>query len=125
MAAVMVVDDTAFMRMVMREILEGMGMNVVAEATNGKEAVNLYSKYKPDLVTMDITMPDMDGISALKEIKRADPNAKVIMCTALGQKDMLLDAIYSGAQDFLVKPISKDRVEQAVRKVLKEKVQTF
>ncbi|WP_442601977.1 response regulator [Paenibacillus sp. KN14-4R] len=119
MAAVMVVDDTAFMRMVMRDILEGMGMNVVAEARNGKEAVNLYDKLKPDLVTMDITMPDMDGISALKEIKRSHPEAKVIMCTAMGQKDMLIDAIYSGAMDFLVKPLSKDRVEHAVRKVLK------
>ncbi|MFE5322810.1 response regulator [Paenibacillus sp. NPDC056579] len=115
MAAVMVVDDTAFMRMVMRGLMEQLGMNVVAEARNGLEAVNLYEKVRPDLVTMDITMPEMDGIEALKQIKRMDSKAKVIMCSAMGQKDMVLEAMRSGAIDFVVKPLQKDRLEEAVR----------
>ncbi|TBL77283.1 response regulator [Paenibacillus thalictri] len=118
MAAVMVVDDTAFMRMVMRGILEGMGMDVAAEAQNGEEAVRLYEKIRPDLVTMDITMPEMDGIAALKQIRDMDPAAKIIMCSAMGQRDMVLEALRSGAQDFIVKPLQKDRVEQAIQKIL-------
>ncbi|WP_028551687.1 response regulator [Paenibacillus sp. UNC451MF] len=118
MTAVMVVDDTAFMRMVMRGILEDMGMSVVAEARNGREAVELYDKVKPDLVTMDITMPEMDGIEALKEIKGRHPKAKIIMCSAMGQRDMVLEAIRSGAADFVVKPIQRDRIEEAVGKII-------
>lgn len=115
MTDVMVVDDTAFMRMVMRGLMEQLGMNVVAEARNGMEAVNLYEKLKPDLVTMDITMPEMDGIAALKQIMRMDSKAKVIMCSAMGQRDMVLEAMRSGAIDFVVKPLQKDRLEEAVR----------
>ncbi|WP_079911976.1 response regulator [Paenibacillus sp. 32352] len=118
MTAVMVVDDTAFMRMVMRGMLEEMGMNVVAEARNGKEAVDLYDKVLPDLVTMDITMPEMDGIDALKHIKGRHPQAKIVMCSAMGQRDMVLEAIRSGAADFVVKPVQKDRLQEAVAKIL-------
>jgi len=114
MAAVMIVDDTAFMRMVMRGLMEQLGMEVVAEAGNGKEAVGLYEKWKPDLVTMDITMPEMDGIAAVQQIKRIDPKAKIIMCSAMGQRDMVLEALRCGAVDFVVKPLQKDRLEEAV-----------
>lgn len=118
MTAVMVVDDTAFMRMVMRGMLEEMGMSVVAEARNGKEAVDLYDKLLPDLVTMDITMPEMDGIDALKHIKGRHPQAKIVMCSAMGQRDMVLEAIRSGAADFVVKPVQKDRLQEAIAKIL-------
>lgn len=114
MAEVMIVDDTAFMRMVMRGLMEQLGMEVVAEAGNGKEAVGLYEKWKPDLVTMDITMPEMDGIAAVQQIKRIDPKAKIIMCSAMGQRDMVLEALRCGAIDFVVKPLQKDRLEEAV-----------
>lgn len=118
MIAVMVVDDTAFMRMIMRGMLEEMGMTVVAEARNGREAVELYEKVRPDLVTMDITMPELDGIEALKQIKARHPSAKIIMCSAMGQKDMVMEAIRGGALDFVVKPLQKERVEEAVARAL-------
>lgn len=115
---VMVVDDTAFMRMVMRTIVEELGHEVVAEASNGAEAVNLYHSIRPDLITMDITMPEMDGVSAVKQIKTMDSSAKIVMCSAMGQRDMVLDAIRNGASDFVVKPIQKDRVSEAIKKTL-------
>jgi two-component system chemotaxis response regulator CheY len=118
MVRVMVVDDTAFMRFMMRAILEELGFEVVAEAKNGKEAVDEYSKNKPDLVTMDITMPEMDGVEALRQIRKLDPAAKVIMCSAMGQRDMVLDAITSGAKDFVVKPFQRERIQEAIMKVL-------
>lgn len=118
MVRVMVVDDTAFMRMMMKTILEDLGFEVIAEARNGKEAVDEYTRVKPDLVTMDITMPEMDGVEALRKIKAIDPLAKVIMCSAMGQRDMVLDAITSGAKDFVVKPFQRDRIQEAVSKVL-------
>ena len=118
MTKVLIVDDAAFMRMMIKDILQKNGIEVVGEASNGIEAVNLYKKERPDVVTMDITMPDMDGIEAVKEIKVFDPSAKIIMCSAMGQQSMVMDAIKSGAKDFIVKPFQADRVLEAIRKVV-------
>ncbi|WP_373472009.1 response regulator [Carnobacterium alterfunditum] len=113
---VMIVDDAAFMRMKLKDILEKNGYKVVAEAQNGVEAVEKYKVEKPNLVTMDITMPEMDGVDALKEIKAFDPAARVVMCSAMGQQGMVMDAIRSGAVDFIVKPFDSDRVIKALDK---------
>ncbi len=118
MKRVLIVDDAAFMRMMIKDILQKNGFEVVGEASNGVEAVNLYKKERPDVVTMDITMPDMDGIEAVKEIRTFDANAKIIMCSAMGQQSMVMDAIKSGAKDFIVKPFQADRVLEAIRKVI-------
>ena len=118
MTRVLIVDDAAFMRMMIKDILQKNGFEVIGEASNGIEAVDLYKKEKPDVVTMDITMPDKDGIEAVKEIKNFDPTAKVIMCSAMGQQSMVMDAIKSGAKDFIVKPFQADRVLEAIRKVV-------
>jgi len=115
---VLIVDDAAFMRMMLRDILAKNGFEVVGEADNGKVAVQMYSELKPDVVTMDITMPEMDGIAAVKEIKAADPNAKVVMVSAMGQQAMVIEAIRSGAADFIVKPFQPDRVLEALGKAL-------
>ncbi|MFL0246801.1 response regulator [Candidatus Clostridium stratigraminis] len=115
---VLIVDDAAFMRMMIKDILEKNGFQIVGEANNGIKAVELYKKEKPDIVTMDITMPDMDGIEAVKEIKAFDPAAKVVMCSAMGQQTMVMDAIRAGARDFIVKPFQPDRVLEAIRKVV-------
>ncbi|WCK52887.1 response regulator [Aneurinibacillus sp. Ricciae_BoGa-3] len=115
---VLVVDDAAFMRMMIKEILTKNGFNVVGEASDGSQAVEKYKELTPDLVTMDITMPEMDGITALKEIKKIDASAKVIMCSAMGQQAMVIDAIQAGAKDFIVKPFQADRVIEAIRKTL-------
>jgi two-component system, chemotaxis family, chemotaxis protein CheY len=115
---VLIVDDAAFMRMMIKDILEKNGFQVIGEANNGLKAVELYKKEKPDIVTMDITMPDMDGIEAVKAIRAFDPAAKVIMCSAMGQQTMVMDAIRAGARDFIVKPFQPDRVLEAIRKVL-------
>ncbi|MFN3431146.1 MAG: response regulator [Candidatus Sericytochromatia bacterium] len=113
---ILVVDDAAFMRMMIKDILIKHGFEVVGEATNGLEAILRYKELNPDLVTMDITMPEMDGIAAVKQIKKMDPNARVIMCSAMGQQAMVLEAIQAGARDFIVKPFQADRVLDAVRK---------
>lgn len=113
---VMIVDDAAFMRMKLKDILEKNGYKVVAEAQNGVEAVEKYKAEKPNLVTMDITMPEMDGVDALKAIKAFDPAARVVMCSAMGQQGMVMDAIRSGAVDFIVKPFDSDRVIKALDK---------
>ena len=118
MAKILIVDDAAFMRMMIKDILTKNGYEVVAEAANGVEAVELYKSHQPDLVTMDITMPEMDGIEAVKQIKAVNPAAKVIMCSAMGQQSMVMDAINSGAKDFIVKPFQADRVLEAIRKVV-------
>ncbi|MDR3321437.1 MAG: response regulator [Synergistaceae bacterium] len=115
---VLIVDDAAFMRMMLRDILAKNGFEVVGEADNGKVAVQMYSELKPDVVTMDITMPEMDGIAAVKEIKAADPGAKVVMVSAMGQQAMVIEAIRSGAADFIVKPFQPDRVLEALGKAL-------
>jgi len=118
MARVLIVDDAAFMRMMIKDILEKNGFEVVGEASNGLKGVELYKTEKPDIVTMDITMPEMDGIEAVKAIKAFDPTAKVIMCSAMGQQTMVMDAIRAGARDFIVKPFQADRVLEAIKKVL-------
>lgn len=115
---VLVVDDAAFMRMMIKDILSKNGYDVVGEAENGLRAVEKYQELKPDLTTMDITMPEMDGITAVKEIKKIDAAAKVIMCSAMGQQAMVIEAIQSGARDFIVKPFQPDRVLEAVRKAI-------
>lgn len=115
---VLVVDDAAFMRMMIKDILRKGGYEVVGEAEDGAKAIEKYKELNPDLVTMDITMPDMDGIAAVKEIRKINPNAVIIMCSAMGQQAMVIDAIQAGARDFVVKPFQPDRVLEAVRKVL-------
>lgn len=115
---ILIVDDAAFMRMMIKEILSKNGFEVVGEASDGLEAIEKYKEFKPDLITMDITMPEMDGIAALKEIKKLDPNAKIIMCSAMGQQAMVIDAIQAGAKDFIVKPFQADRVIEAITKAL-------
>jgi two-component system chemotaxis response regulator CheY len=115
---VLVVDDAAFMRMMIKDILRKGGYEVVGEAEDGAKAIEKYKELMPDLVTMDITMPDMDGISAVKEIRRINPNALIIMCSAMGQQAMVIDAIQAGAKDFVVKPFQPDRVLEAIRKVM-------
>lgn len=115
---ILVVDDAAFMRMMIKDILTKNGYNVVGEAENGAKALEKYNELKPDLVLMDITMPEVDGIQALKNIKGSDPNARVIMCSAMGQQAMVIEAIQGGAKDFIVKPFQPDRVLEAVKKVV-------
>ncbi|MBA2174101.1 response regulator [Halobacillus locisalis] len=115
---ILIVDDAAFMRMMVKDILTKNGYEIAGEAEDGKKAVELYKEQQPDLVTMDITMPEMDGIAALKEIKSENPNAKVIMCSAMGQQAMVVDAIQAGAKDFIVKPFQADRVIEAIQKAL-------
>ena len=115
---ILVVDDAAFMRMMIKDILAKNGYDVVGEAADGQQAVEKYKELHPDLVTMDITMPEMDGITALKEIKKINPNSKVIMCSAMGQQAMVIDAIQAGAKDFIVKPFQADRVLEAISKTL-------
>ena len=115
---ILICDDAAFMRMMIKDILSKNGYNVVGEAENGAVAVEKYSETNPDLVLMDITMPEMDGIQALKKIKEKDPSASVIMCSAMGQQAMVIESIQAGAKDFIVKPFQADRVLEAVKKVV-------
>ncbi len=115
---ILICDDAAFMRMMIKDILTKNGYNIAGEAENGKKAVEKFNETKPDLVLMDITMPEMDGIQALKKIKEMDPGACVIMCSAMGQQAMVIEAIQSGAKDFIVKPFQAERVLEAVKKVI-------
>ena len=118
MKTILICDDSAFMRNILATTLRNASYNIVGEAGNGVEAVSRYKELHPDVVTMDITMPEMDGIEAVKHIKAYDPDAKVIMCSAMGQKEMVIESIQSGAKDFIVKPFQADRVLEAVRKVV-------
>ena len=118
MARVLVVDDAAFMRKMVSDALVKGGHEVVGQAGNGVEAVARYQELKPDLTTLDITMPEKDGLAALAEIVAADPSARVVMCSALGQESKVLEAIKLGAKDFVVKPFQPDRVIEAVGKAL-------
>lgn len=117
---ILIVDDTAFMRMMLKDILTKQGYTIAGEAANGIECIEKYNKLRPDLVTLDITMPEMDGIKALKGIMTINPNAKVVMCSAMGQQAMVIDAIKFGAKDFIVKPFKEERVIEAVKKQLDE-----
>ena len=114
---ILICDDAAFMRMMIKDILTKNGYNVAGEAENGLRGVEKYKEVNPDLVLMDITMPEMDGIQALREIKKVDPNASVIMCSAMGQQAMVIESIQAGAKDFIVKPFQADRVIEAVKRV--------
>lgn len=115
---VLLVDDTAFMRRMLRDLLTKEGYEVVAEAGNGREAVEQYRQERPDLVIMDITMPEMDGIAAVREIIAGDPQARIVMCSALGQQELVLESLEAGALDFVMKPFLPDKVLEAVRKVI-------
>ena len=115
---ILICDDAAFMRMMIKDILTKNGYNVVGEAENGAIAVDKYKELKPELTLMDITMPEMDGINALKNIKASDAGANVIMCSAMGQQAMVIEAIQAGAKDFIVKPFQPERVLEAVKKVV-------
>lgn len=118
MAKILVVDDAAFMRMMVKDTLTKGGYTDLYEAVDGADAVAKYSELSPDLVIMDITMPNKDGLEALKEIRANDPNANVIMCSAMGQESMVIDAIKSGAKDFIVKPFKPDRVLKTVSSIV-------
>ena len=118
MPSVLIADDAAFMRMMLKNVLTEAGYEVVGEAENGAVAVSKYRELNPDLTTMDITMPEMDGLAALKEIRAGDPAARVVMCSAMGQQSMVIESIQAGARDFIVKPFQPDRVLEAVQKAL-------
>jgi two-component system, chemotaxis family, chemotaxis protein CheY len=115
---VLVCDDAIFMRTMIADILSQAGFDVVGEAESGVQAIEKYRQLKPDLVTMDIVMPDMGGIDAVREICREDPDAKVLMCSAMGQQALVVEAIQAGAKDFIVKPFQPSRVLEAVQRVI-------
>jgi len=119
-ARVLIVDDVAFMRMLLKDMMTKAGYEVVGEATNGKEAVEKYRDLKPDLVFMDTIMSEMNGIEATKEIMRLNPNAKIIICSAMGQQMMVMEAMQAGAKDFVVKPFREDKVMETLSKVMNE-----
>ena len=120
MARILLVDDAAFMRKVIKDTLSKAGYTDLHEAVDGADAVEKYNSLKPDLVLMDITMPNMDGLEALKAIRAADGNANVVMCSAMGQETMVIDAIRSGAKDFIVKPFKPERVLKTVTSIVGE-----
>ena len=120
MARILLVDDAAFMRKVIKDTLSKAGYTDLHEAVDGADAVEKYNSLKPDLVLMDITMPNMDGLEALKAIRAADANANVVMCSAMGQETMVIDAIRSGAKDFIVKPFKGERVLKTVTSIVGE-----
>lgn len=118
MPRILVVDDNAFMRSNLRSVLTSAGFEVVAEAADGLEAISMYQSSGPDLVTLDITMPNMDGVQALRELRSLDPEARIVMVSALGQEALVVEAITAGAADFVVKPFQPQRVVDAVTKAL-------
>jgi len=115
---VLIVDDLAFIKIVLRDIIEKAGFRVVGEASNGEQAITLYQDTRPDVVLMDITMPGMDGLTALKRIREIDAAARIIICSALGQQQLIVQAIQLGAKDFIVKPFQAQRVVSALKKAL-------
>ena len=115
---VLIVDDLTFIKMVLRDLIEKAGFRVVGEASDGEEALRLFHEKHPDVVLLDVTMPKMDGLTALKKMLEADPNAKVIMCSALGQQRLIVQAIQLGAKDFIVKPFRPERVITSIKKIL-------
>ena len=115
---ILLVDDAAFMRKMISDTLSKAGYEELYEAVDGADAVAKYSEVQPDLVIMDITMPNMDGLEALKAIRGADPSASIVMCSAMGQESMVMDAVRSGAKDFIVKPFKPDRVLKTVSTIL-------
>jgi two-component system chemotaxis response regulator CheY len=115
---VLIVDDTKFMRHMLREIFEKQGLNVIGEAANGKEGVSMYEEFLPDLTTLDISMPEMDGIETLKKIMEIDPTALVVMVSALGYKDKIMEAVKAGAKNFIVKPFTEEKVVGVIKPLL-------
>lgn len=118
MAKILVVDDAAFMRMMVKDTLTKNGYTDLYEAGDGAQAVEMYNEVKPDLVIMDITMPNMDGLEALKAIRGTNPQAQIVMCSAMGQEAMVIDAIKSGAKDFIVKPFKPERIIKTVEQLI-------
>jgi two-component system chemotaxis response regulator CheY len=118
MARVLVVDDAVFMRKVVSDALLKGGHEIIGEAANGQEAIERFQELKPEVMTLDITMPEKDGLAALKEIIAMDPQARIVMCSALGQESKVLEAIKAGAKDFVVKPFQPDRVLSAIEKAV-------
>ena len=125
MAKILLVDDAAFMRMMLKTTLTQAGYTEILEAADGAQAVETYQAEKPDMVFMDITMPNKDGLEALKEIKALDPEATVVMCSAMGQEAMVMDSIKSGAKDFIVKPFKPERILSTIKKILFYRVINF
>lgn len=119
MPTVLIADDAAFMRMMIKNILTEAGYEIAGEAENGAVAVAKWKELRPDLTTMDITMPEMDGIAALKEIRSVDPEARIVMCSAMGQQAMVIESIQAGAKDFIVKPFKPERILSAIEKALR------
>ena len=119
MASILLVDDLAFIKLVQKEVLEGNGHVVVGDAKDGIEALEKFRMLKPDVIIMDITMPKMDGLASLSAIRKIDPNARVIICSALGQQQLIIEAIKLGAKDFVVKPFKSPRLAAAIAKALK------
>lgn len=117
---VLIVDDTLFMRNNLAKLIRDHGWQVVAEAENGLKAVEAYRTHRPDVVTMDITMPELDGIGAVRQIMAFDPKAKIVMCSAMGQQNLVVEAVRAGAKDFVVKPFQKERVLEALEAALKK-----
>lgn len=113
---ILITDDALFMRVTLKNILTKNGYEIAGEASNGRESIEMYRSIQPDLVTMDITMPEMDGISAVKGIRQIDPDAKIIMCSAMGQKNMVMEAVAAGAKDFIIKPFQPEKVLESVQK---------
>jgi two-component system chemotaxis response regulator CheY len=120
MTRVMIVDDAAFLRAVLREIVEGMGFEVAIEAGDGYAAVKSYTQYHPDVILMDITMPEMDGITAIKRIMEIDPSAKIIVCSSMGSFNLIMESMQAGAKDFIVKPFDRTRIRDSILNVSKK-----
>ncbi|AOT69766.1 response regulator [Geosporobacter ferrireducens] len=116
--SVLIVDDAAFMRMTIRRILEEKDIKIAGEAANGLEAIKKYQELKPKVVTMDITMPEMDGVEAIRQIRKIDPNAKIIACSAMGQEVMVIEAIKAGAKSFVVKPFKSEKLVEELQRAL-------
>jgi two-component system, chemotaxis family, chemotaxis protein CheY len=117
---VLIVDDTKFMRNILAGILKKKDLEIAGEAVNGREAIEKYKELRPDIVTMDIIMPEVDGIQAVKEILKIDPDAKILMCSAMGQQALVIEAIQAGAKDFVIKPFQPTRVLEAIDRTLQE-----
>ena len=123
MANILIVDDALFMRKILSDILTEEGHKIVGEAENAKEAIELYKKLKPDIVTMDIIMPEIDGINTLKAIKqilKSDKNARIVIVSAMGQQDMVVESIQAGAKDFVVKPFQRSRITESIARILRD-----
>ena len=114
---ILIVDDSNVVRTIMRSVFEKLGHNIVAEANNGKEAIELFFEHSPDLITMDIAMPGMNGVDAIEKIKKVNKKVKVIMITAHGQKDLVVDAIKKGASNYILKPITAEKIKGSIKKL--------